>query len=162
MPTLFFAMVVQKWHTPEADPGFQVRGSALKKNCAERREARKCLWYFVWKITILRKKNHFFPILGEGGGGGGGGGAPGAPLLDSLLHTTIKVMNSFLIRVAWVSRNASLFLKIITFDKYTFFSENFVKHSWNKAWYLACKCFSFSVTFFSFHKLTDFFLQALL
>jgi hypothetical protein len=31
MPTLFFAMVVQKWHTPEADPGFQVRGSALKK-----------------------------------------------------------------------------------------------------------------------------------
>jgi hypothetical protein len=26
----------------------------------------------VWKITILRQKNHIFPILG-------GGGAPGAP-----------------------------------------------------------------------------------
>jgi hypothetical protein len=30
-----------------ADPGFQVRGGALKKNCAERREARKFLGYFV-------------------------------------------------------------------------------------------------------------------
>jgi hypothetical protein len=30
-----------------ADPGFQVREGALKKNCAERREARKCLGYFV-------------------------------------------------------------------------------------------------------------------
>jgi hypothetical protein len=30
-----------------ADPGFQVRGAHLKKNCAERREARKFLGYFV-------------------------------------------------------------------------------------------------------------------
>jgi hypothetical protein len=30
-----------------ADPGFQVRGDALKKNCAERREALKFLGYFV-------------------------------------------------------------------------------------------------------------------
>ena len=30
-----------------ADPGFQVRGGALKKNCVERREARKILGYFV-------------------------------------------------------------------------------------------------------------------
>jgi hypothetical protein len=30
-----------------ADPGFQVRGGALKKNCAERREARIFLGYFV-------------------------------------------------------------------------------------------------------------------
>ena len=35
--------------------GFQVRGGALKKNCAERREARKYLGYFVWKFTILRQ-----------------------------------------------------------------------------------------------------------
>ena len=35
-------------------------GSALKKNCTERREVRKFLGYFVWKITILRKKNHIF------------------------------------------------------------------------------------------------------
>ena len=31
-------------------------GGPLKKNRAERREARKCLGYFVWKITILHKK----------------------------------------------------------------------------------------------------------
>ena len=32
-----------------ADPGFQVRGGGGRnlKNCAERREARKCLGYFV-------------------------------------------------------------------------------------------------------------------
>jgi hypothetical protein len=36
-----------------------------------RREARKYLGYFVWKITILRQKIIFFPILG--------GRAPGAP-----------------------------------------------------------------------------------
>ena len=30
-----------------ADPGFQARGGALKKNCAERREARTFLGYFV-------------------------------------------------------------------------------------------------------------------
>ena len=36
-----------------------------------RREARKILGYFVWKITILRQKIIFFPILG--------GRAPGAP-----------------------------------------------------------------------------------
>jgi len=30
-----------------ADPGFQVREGALKKNRAERREARKMLGYFV-------------------------------------------------------------------------------------------------------------------
>ena len=29
-----------------------------------RREARKFLGYFVWKITILRQKMIFFPILG--------------------------------------------------------------------------------------------------
>jgi hypothetical protein len=34
-------------HIAGADPGFQVRGGALKKNCAERREARKMLGYFV-------------------------------------------------------------------------------------------------------------------
>ena len=35
-----------------------------KKNCAERKEARKILGYFVWKITILRQEIIFFPILG--------------------------------------------------------------------------------------------------
>jgi len=46
-------------------------GAYLKKNHAERREARKFLGYFVWKIRILGKKIIFFPILG--------GRAPGAP-----------------------------------------------------------------------------------
>ena len=32
---------------PGADPGFQARGGALKKNRAERREAQNCLGYFV-------------------------------------------------------------------------------------------------------------------
>jgi hypothetical protein len=56
-----------------ADPGFQV-------SWAERRELRKGLGYFVWKITILRKKIIFFRILE---------GAPGAPPpspLDPPLH----------------------------------------------------------------------------
>jgi hypothetical protein len=35
-----------------------------------RREARKFLRYFVWKITILRHKIIFFPILGGGGRAG--------------------------------------------------------------------------------------------
>ena len=40
-----------------ADPGFQVRGGVLKKNCAERREARKIFGYFVWEFAILRQKS---------------------------------------------------------------------------------------------------------
>jgi hypothetical protein len=47
-----------------ADPGFQVRGGAHLKNCAERREARNLFGYNVWKITYLRQKIIFFPILG--------------------------------------------------------------------------------------------------
>ena len=35
-----------------------------------RRETRKFLGYFVWKITILRQKIIFFPILGGGGRAG--------------------------------------------------------------------------------------------
>jgi hypothetical protein len=38
-------------------PGIQVRGEGALKKFAERREARKLLGYFVWKII-------FFPILG--------------------------------------------------------------------------------------------------
>jgi hypothetical protein len=50
--------------TAGADPGFQVRGVHLK-NCAERREARKILGHFVWKITILRQKIIFFSSPGH-------------------------------------------------------------------------------------------------
>ena len=47
------------------DPGFQAKGGALKKNCAEWREARKFLGYFVGKITILRQKIIFFQLRSE-------------------------------------------------------------------------------------------------
>ena len=86
---------------PGADPGFPVRGGGahLKKLrraeggakyfwgilCEKsrlyakksyffqlRREPRKLLGYFVWKITILRQKIIFFPNFR-------GGAAPGAP-----------------------------------------------------------------------------------
>jgi hypothetical protein len=52
-------------------------GGRILKNCAERREARKYLGYFVWKITILCQKIIFFPILG----GVRAGCAPLDPLL---------------------------------------------------------------------------------
>ena len=47
-----------------ADPGFQVRGGALKKIALS--ESRKILGYFVLKKTILSQKIIFFPIA-EGG-----------------------------------------------------------------------------------------------
>jgi hypothetical protein len=75
---------------PGADPGFQVRGGALKINCAERREARKCLGYFVWKITILRQKIILFPILG---------GAH--PPLDPPLVTSLKQRAFIYIYIAY-------------------------------------------------------------
>ena len=46
------------------DPGFQVRGCTYK-NCAERKDARTFLGYFVWKITILRQKSYFFQLRRE-------------------------------------------------------------------------------------------------
>ena len=52
-------LMIFSTQTPGADPGFQVRGRTWK-NCAEWREVRKFLGYFVWKITILRQKNHIF------------------------------------------------------------------------------------------------------
>ena len=100
-----------------ADPGFQVRGGGTHKKIAPsggrreicwgisceksrfyakksyffqlRREARTFLGYFVWKITILRKKILFFPILEEGGR------APGAPppwsALGEYLQTLLTI-----------------------------------------------------------------------
>ena len=43
---------------PGEDPGFQVGGGTLKKIVPSGGR------YFVWKITILRQKIIFFPILG--------------------------------------------------------------------------------------------------
>ena len=47
---------MKRWEDAGADPGFQVKGGAL----------RKFLGYFVRKITILRQKIIFCPIA-EGG-----------------------------------------------------------------------------------------------
>jgi hypothetical protein len=58
------AAVLIKRMLSGADPEFQVRGAH------ERRGARICFGYFVWKITILRQQILFFPILGGGGRGG--------------------------------------------------------------------------------------------
>ena len=41
----------------EADPGFQVRGGALKKNCVEPREARKFWGISCEKSQFYAKKN---------------------------------------------------------------------------------------------------------
>ena len=62
---LTWHVIGYNWSHSGADRGFQVRGAHLK-NCAERREARNVLGYFVWKITILPQKIIFFPIA-EGG-----------------------------------------------------------------------------------------------
>ena len=57
------------------DPGFEVRvgggggGGAHLKQLRRAKKARTFFGYFVWKITILRQKMIFFPILGGGGGG---------------------------------------------------------------------------------------------
>ena len=84
---LYFILSLILRYPSGADPGFQVRRGALKKiapsggrcekfwgiSCEKsrfydkksyffqlRREARKFLGYFVWKITILRQKIIFF------------------------------------------------------------------------------------------------------
>ena len=64
MPTFFFAMLVQEWHTPGADPGYQVMGDALKK-MAPNGGRRENVWVFrVKNHDFTKKKIIFFPILG--------------------------------------------------------------------------------------------------
>ena len=43
---------------------YKLGGGAHLKKLRRAEEARKFLGYFVWKITILRQKIIFFPILG--------------------------------------------------------------------------------------------------
>ena len=121
MFSIFVCSLIDTWcikkitvSIPGADPGFQVRGGALKKiapsggrreNCwgisceksrfyakksyyfQLRREARKFFGYFVWKITILHQKIIFFPILG----GARSGCAPPSPPLNPPLYTMISI-----------------------------------------------------------------------
>ena len=65
------------WLASGVDPGFQVRGGCTKKNCAEQREARKLLGYFVWKITILCQKIIFSKPRGGSRACAPPGSAPG-------------------------------------------------------------------------------------
>jgi hypothetical protein len=48
----------------------------------------KIFGYFVWKITILRQKIIFFPILGGGGGGGGGRRVRPPPWIRPCIYST--------------------------------------------------------------------------
>ena len=48
-----------------ADPGFQVKGGALKRICAQRREARNLFGISCEKSRFYAKKSYFFPILGR-------------------------------------------------------------------------------------------------
>ena len=55
-----------------ADPGFQVRGGALKKVAPSGGRSENCWGISCEKSRFYAKKYFFFPILG-------GGRAPGAP-----------------------------------------------------------------------------------
>ena len=48
-----------------ADPGFQVRGGALKKNCTEQREARNFWGISCEKSRFYAKKSYFFQLPRE-------------------------------------------------------------------------------------------------
>ena len=59
---------------PQADPGFQVRGGALKKITPSGGRHLKCWGISSEKSRFYAKKSYFFPILG-----GGGGASPAPP-----------------------------------------------------------------------------------
>ena len=54
---------ISLYNVPEADPGFQVRGSALKE-IAPSGGRREIFWVFRVKNHDLRQKILFFPIIG--------------------------------------------------------------------------------------------------
>jgi hypothetical protein len=63
-------------HFTGADPGFKVRGAALKKIAPSGGRRENCWGILCKKSRFYAKKSYFFPILG------GGGGRRGAPPLD--------------------------------------------------------------------------------
>ena len=68
------------------DPGCQVRGYALKRNCAERREALKMLGYFVRKTRFYANKSYFFQFRREAQKFVGGARRVRSPLDPPLRH----------------------------------------------------------------------------
>ena len=97
---------------PGAVPRFQVRGAHLKK-LRRAQGGAKNLGYFVWKITILRQKILFFPILG----GGEGARPPTGSAPAFYMHCIILS-----VRDERYSRNASCALNLIS----TFLFYNYV------------------------------------
>jgi hypothetical protein len=77
---------------PGADPGFQVRGGALKKIAPSGGRREIFFGYFVWKITILRPKIIFLSNFR-------GGARRVRPLLDRPLNTYI---NNMLVFFNWI------------------------------------------------------------
>ena len=72
---VYYRYMSELWKSTGADPGFQISGGALKI-IAPSGARRENIWgYFVWKITILRKKNHIFSNFR--GGAPPPGSAPG-------------------------------------------------------------------------------------
>ena len=72
---------------------FKLGGTHFNKNCADRREARKLLGYFVWKITILCQKILFLPIIGGARAGcAPPGSAPG--LSESHIENVVSMIRS--------------------------------------------------------------------
>ena len=57
---------LHKWYKSGADPGFQVRGGALKK-IAPSGGRRENLWGISCEKSPFYANNHIFPILGGGG-----------------------------------------------------------------------------------------------
>ena len=71
--------VIILYNNTGTDPGFQVRGGALKK-IVPSGGRRDNFWSISCeKSRFYAKKIIFYPILGGGGGGGGGRGEPHPP-----------------------------------------------------------------------------------
>ena len=103
-----------------ADPGFQVRGAHLKK--LRRAEGgAKILGYFVWKITILRQKNHIFSNFR-----GGARRVPPSP--GSAPGTEPKVPNDQVDVIRLTNDHGSVSFVVITI--------RFFPHSWFITWFL--------------------------
>ena len=66
MPTFFFNMLVQKWHTPGADPGFQVGGGRALKKMRGTEGGAKMFGVFHVKNHDFTPKNHIFSNFGRG------------------------------------------------------------------------------------------------
>ena len=75
--------------TSGADPGFQVRGGAIKKIAPSGGRRENCGGISCGKSRFYAKKSYFFPFLG----GGGASGAPPPPGSAPELHMYVLFKN---------------------------------------------------------------------